>query len=55
MPFGVALMGTAWSEGSLLRWASAIEDVQFTSGTSMKRTLPNWYGYLEKNIPVGWE
>jgi amidase len=53
MPFGLALMGTAWSEGSLLRWASAIEDVQFSSGTGMKRTLPNWYGYLEKNIPVG--
>ncbi|KAF2714912.1 glutamyl-tRNA amidotransferase subunit A [Pleomassaria siparia CBS 279.74] len=53
MPFGLALMGTAWSEGSLLRWASAIEDVQFSSGAEApKRTLPNWHGYLEKNIPV---
>ncbi|KAF2469762.1 amidase signature enzyme [Lindgomyces ingoldianus] len=52
MPFGLALMGTAWSEGSLLRWASAIEDLQFSSGTGHKRTLPNWYGHLERNIPV---
>ncbi|KAF1954861.1 glutamyl-tRNA amidotransferase subunit A [Byssothecium circinans] len=53
MPFGLALMGTAWSEGSLLKWASAIEDLQLCSGrTDLKRTLPKWYGYLEKNIPV---
>ncbi|KAF2641810.1 glutamyl-tRNA amidotransferase subunit A [Massarina eburnea CBS 473.64] len=52
MPFGLALMGTAWSEGSLLRWASAIEDLQMCSGTETKRTLPKWYGYLERNIPV---
>lgn len=52
MPFGLALMGTAWSEANLLKWASAIEDLQFSSGTRYKRTLPNWYGYLERNIPV---
>ncbi|KAF2120027.1 amidase signature domain-containing protein [Lophiotrema nucula] len=52
MPFGLALMGTAWSEASLLKWASAIEDLQFRSGTQYKRTLPRWYGYLERNIPV---
>jgi amidase len=55
MPFGLGIVGTAWSEGSLLQWASAIEDMQLSSGTSKKRTLPNWYGYLERNIPVGWE
>jgi amidase len=52
MPFGLALMGTAWSESSLLKWASAIEDLQLTTGGALRRTLPNWYGYLEKNIPV---
>jgi amidase len=52
MPFGLALMGTAWSESSLLKWASAIEDLQLTTRGALRRTLPNWYGYLEKNIPV---
>jgi amidase len=52
MPFGLALMGTAWSEGVLLRWASAIEDLQFSSEKLPKRTLPRWFGYLERNIPV---
>jgi amidase len=52
MPFGLALMGTAWSEDSLLKWASAIEDLQLSTMGAPKRTLPNWYGYLERNIPV---
>lgn len=52
MPFGLALMGTAWSEGPLLKWASAIEDLQFSSNTTAKRTLPKWHGYLERNLPV---
>ncbi|KAL5116083.1 hypothetical protein ACEQ8H_005979 [Pleosporales sp. CAS-2024a] len=52
MPFGLALMGTAWSEGSLLKWASAIEDLQLSTDGALRRTLPKWYGYLERNIPV---
>lgn len=52
MPFGLALMQTAWAEDKLVKWASAIEDLQLSSGTPYKRTLPKWYGYLEKNIPV---
>lgn len=52
MPFGLALMGTAWSEGSLLKWANAIEDLQLANAEAPKRTLPKWHGYLEKNIPV---
>ncbi|EMC96405.1 hypothetical protein BAUCODRAFT_148022 [Baudoinia panamericana UAMH 10762] len=52
MPFGLALMQTAWREDALVKWASAIEDLQFASGTPYKRSLPNWYGYLERNIPV---
>jgi amidase len=42
MSHGLALMGTAWSEPSLVKWASAIEDLQLSSGTKWKRTLPGW-------------
>jgi amidase len=52
MPFGLAIMQTAFAEVELVKWASAIEDLQLTSGTSIKRKLPRWYGYLERNIPV---
>lgn len=52
MPFGLALMGTAWSEASLLKWASAIEDLQLSTEGALKRTPPNWYAYLERNVPV---
>jgi amidase len=53
IPFGLALMGTAWSEGELLRWASAIEDVQLGTDGAVRRTLPQWYGYTERDVPVG--
>ena len=52
MPFGLALMQTAWRDDALVKWASAIEDLQFASGTPYKRTLPNWYGHLKRDIPV---
>lgn len=52
MPFGLALMGTAWSESVLVKYASAIEDLQKQSGTKYQRTLPKWYSYLTKNVPV---
>lgn len=52
MPFGLALMQTAFAEDKLIKWASAIEDLQFSSGTPYQRTLPKWYGYLDKNIPL---
>lgn len=52
MPFGLGLMGTAFSEPSLLKWASAIEDLQLSSDTEHKRTRPRWYEYLTKNVPV---
>lgn len=52
MPYGLALMNTAWSEPTLIKYASAIEDLQRTSGTNIKRTLPKWLDYRRKNIPV---
>ncbi|KAI5923337.1 amidase [Camillea tinctor] len=52
MPFGLAIMQTAWAEGELVKWGSAIEDLQLTSGTPYKRTLPKWHGYLQRNVPV---
>ncbi|KAF7189109.1 putative amidase [Pseudocercospora fuligena] len=50
MPYGFALMQTAWREDALVKYASAIEDLM--SDTPYKRTLPKWYGYLERNIPI---
>ena len=52
MPFGLAIMQTAFAEAELVKWGSAIEHLQLTSGTSIKRTLPYWYGCLKRNIPV---
>lgn len=53
MPFGLAIMQTAWAEAELVTWASAIEDLQLTTaGWQHKRTLPTWGSYLERNIPV---
>ncbi|GAB7351577.1 hypothetical protein MBLNU459_g2200t1 [Dothideomycetes sp. NU459] len=52
MPFGLALMQTAFGEGKLIKYASAIEDLQISSGTPYKRTMPTWSGYLERNLPL---
>ncbi|WQF85351.1 Putative amidase signature domain-containing protein [Colletotrichum destructivum] len=52
MPFGLGIMQTAFAEEELVRWASAIEDLQLTSGTELKRTRPKWYRYLEKPLPI---
>ncbi|MCJ1460251.1 hypothetical protein MMC28_010630 [Mycoblastus sanguinarius] len=52
MPFGLALMGTAWSEAELITWASAIENLMLGSEGRFGRTKPQWYGYRERNVPV---
>lgn len=52
MPFGLGLMGTAWSEAKLITYASAIEDLQLSGTTPYQRPLPSWYDYLKRNIPV---
>lgn len=50
MPFGLGLMHTAWAEPELVKWASAIEDLMVKAGKG--RTLPKWYEYRSKNVPV---
>lgn len=51
MPFGLGLMHSAWQEPELVRWASAIEDLQrYLPGAG--RTLPQWHKHRSKNIPV---
>ncbi|XP_014553358.1 hypothetical protein COCVIDRAFT_29395 [Bipolaris victoriae FI3] len=54
MPFGLGIMGGAWGEGELVRWASAIEDLMRGEAgrPDMRRTMPRWFGYLERNVPV---
>lgn len=52
MPFGLAIMQTAFGEAELVKWASAIEDLQLAPGNTIRRTLPRWYGYSQRNIPV---
>ncbi|OHF02014.1 glutamyl-tRNA(Gln) amidotransferase subunit A [Colletotrichum orchidophilum] len=55
MPFGLGIMQSAFAEEELVRWASAIEDLQLTSGTELKRTRPKWLKYMEKPIPISRE
>lgn len=52
MPFGLTIMHTAFSEAKLIRYASAIEDLQKSSGTKYRRTKPQWLGYRRRNVPV---
>ncbi|KAM0306321.1 hypothetical protein HYE67_002331 [Fusarium culmorum] len=52
MPFGLGIMQTAWAEAELIKWASAIEDLQHSTDAPSKRRLPKWLGYLERNVPV---
>ncbi|PKY01002.1 amidase family protein [Aspergillus campestris IBT 28561] len=52
MPYGLAIMQTAFAEKTLIKYASAIEDLQREANTRWKRTLPEWRGYLVRNIPV---
>lgn len=51
MPVGITLQQTAWAEGLLIKWASAIEDVrnELLGG----RPLPSYRNHLAKNIPIG--
>jgi len=51
MPYGLALMGTAWSEPELVRWGSAIEDLGGVGG-KWGRRRPGWGGVGRRNLPV---
>ena len=57
MPFGFALIGTAFSEATLVKYASAIEDLMVRSGSPYQRsrTPPSWDGYLTREIPVAFQ
>ncbi|KAL5614886.1 hypothetical protein BROUX41_004965 [Berkeleyomyces rouxiae] len=53
IPYGLAIMQTAWREDELVKYASAIEDLQLTTpGWEYKRTRPGWRGYMARNLPV---
>ncbi|SLM38211.1 amidase family protein [Lasallia pustulata] len=55
MPFGIAVMGTGFSEAGLVRWASAIEDLTLGDEgrwLGLGRSMPRWEGYLERNLPT---
>nr|OQO27358.1 hypothetical protein B0A51_05063 [Rachicladosporium sp. CCFEE 5018] len=54
MPYGLAVLGTAFSEASLVRYASAMEDLFVSSGSKFQRsrTPPRWSNYLDRNLPV---
>lgn len=52
MPYGLGLMGTAWSERTLVGVASAIEHLQLGSKGGLKRTSPKWLDYKARNVPV---
>ncbi|KAK4640019.1 LOW QUALITY PROTEIN: hypothetical protein QC761_611400 [Podospora bellae-mahoneyi] len=53
MPFGLAILQTAWAESELVKFGSAIEDLQkTTAGNQYKRSFPTWEGYKKKPIPL---
>jgi amidase len=50
MPFGLAFMGTAWSESTMIKYASALEDLK--SQNNITRAQPRYLGYQTPIIPV---
>lgn len=51
MPVGLSLQHTAWREGTLVRWASAIEDL-VRAELGQQRKTPQYEHHLAKNVPV---
>lgn len=53
MPVSLTLQHTAWREGTLIKWASAIEDlIREKFGP---REAPKFQNHLAKNVPVDME
>ena len=50
MPFGLTLMGIAWSEPALITYASAIEDLLLSKG--LGRTKPLWKDSRRRVVPI---
>ena len=50
MPVGLSIHHTAWQEGVLIKWASAIEDLLHESNG--RRATPTFRNYTSKNIPI---
>ncbi|KAF1356424.1 amidase [Delphinella strobiligena] len=53
MPVSLTLQHTAWREGTLVKWASAIEDV--IREELGPRETPKYKNHLAKNIPIEME
>ena len=53
MPYGLMLMGTAWSEAALIKWASAVEDAIATNRGG--RALPEWRDSRRRVLPIIYE
>jgi len=46
-PFGLSFIGTAWSEPTLIRFASAASDA-----LGNRRVKPTFYDFVAENVPV---
>ncbi|KAI1120442.1 amidase [Nemania abortiva] len=51
LPVGITIQHKAWEEGTLIKWASAIEHLR--DHTIGSRPLPAYHDHLAKNIPIG--
>ena len=50
LPFSLSVQGNAWSEGKLIKWASAIEDLLSRQPTIPPE--PRYKNDLAENIPI---
>ena len=49
-PVSLSIQHTAWSEGKLIKWASAIEDL--IHHVQSWRPTPEYRNFTSKNIPI---
>ena len=54
MPYGFSFMGTAFSEATLIKYASAVEDLLKNNDAKYqtKHAPPGWEGYMKRVIPT---